>query len=277
MTYILLRLSTFVGLNQAKPLVSNQLFLPRMKTAFVTGASSGIGRATAVALAGAGFQLVVTGRRRERLEELAAQLAPVPVQILVFDVRDRAAVQAGVAALPAEMQAPDVLVNNAGGAHGLAPIQSGDPADWDQMLDANVRGLLNVTHALLPGMTARQTGFIVNIGSIAGQEAYANGNVYCASKAAVGMLTKAMRLDLLPTGVRVAEVNPGAVETEFSQVRFKGDEARAAKVYEGFEPLRPEDVADVIVFMVTRPPHVTIAEVLVLAGAQGAATTIVRK
>jgi NADP-dependent 3-hydroxy acid dehydrogenase YdfG len=248
-----------------------------MRTAFITGASSGIGRATAVALAGAGFQLVVTGRRRERLEELAAQLSPVPVWVLAFDVRDRAAVQAAVATLPAELQAPDVLVNNAGGAHGLTPIQAGDPADWDQMLDANVRGLLNVTHALLPGMTARQTGFIVNIGSVAGQEAYANGNVYCASKAAVGMLTKTMRLDLLPTGVRVAEVNPGAVATEFSQVRFKGDAARAAKVYEGFEPLRPEDVADIIVFMVTRPPHVTIAEVLMLAGAQGAATTIVRK
>jgi NADP-dependent 3-hydroxy acid dehydrogenase YdfG len=248
-----------------------------MRTAFITGASSGIGRATAVALAGAGFQLVVTGRRRERLDELAVQLAPTPVHILVFDVRDRAAVKAAVAGLPAALQAPDVLVNNAGGAHGLAPIQAGDPADWDQMLDANVRGLLNITHALLPGMTARQTGFIVNVGSVAGQEAYANGNVYCASKAAVAMLTKTMRLDLLPTGVRVAEVNPGAVETEFSQVRFKGDEARAAKVYEGFEPLRPEDVADIIVFMVTRPPHVTIAEVLVLAGAQGAATTIVRK
>ena len=248
-----------------------------MKTAFITGSSSGIGRATAVALAGAGFELVVTGRRRERLEELAAQLAPVPVHVLVFDVRDRAAVTAAVATLPVRLQAPDVLVNNAGGAHGLVPIQSGDPADWDQMLDANVRGLLNVTHALLPGMTARQTGFIVNIGSVAGQEAYANGNVYCASKAAVGMLTKTMRLDLLPTGVRVAEVNPGAVETEFSQVRFKGDEARAAKVYDGFVPLRPEDVAGIIVFMVTRPPHVTIAEVLVLAGAQGAAATIMRK
>lgn len=250
---------------------------PGLKTAFITGASSGIGRATAVALAGAGFELVVCGRRRERLDELAAELAPAPVHVLAFDVRDRAAVAAAVAGLPARLQAPDVLVNNAGGAHGLAPIQAGDPSDWDQMLDANVRGLLNVTHALLPGMTARQTGFVLNIGSIAGQEAYANGNVYCASKAAVAMLTKTMRLDLLPTGVRVAEVNPGAVETEFSRVRFKGDEARAAKVYEGFEPLRPEDVADVIVFMVTRPPHVTIAEVLVLAGAQGAATTIARR
>jgi 3-hydroxy acid dehydrogenase/malonic semialdehyde reductase len=248
-----------------------------MKTAFVTGASSGIGRATAVALAGAGFRLVIAGRRRERLEALAAELPSVPVHVLVFDVRDRAAVDAAVASLPAEFQAIDVLVNNAGGAHGLNPIQSGDPADWDQMLDANVRGLLHVTHALLPGMTARHSGFIVNVGSVAGHEAYANGNVYCASKAAVAMLTKTMRLDLLPQGIKVAEVNPGAVETEFSQVRFKGDVARAAKVYEGFEPLRAEDVAEIIVFMVTRPARVTIAEVLVLAGAQGAATTIVRK
>ncbi|MDO7873921.1 SDR family NAD(P)-dependent oxidoreductase [Hymenobacter sp. ASUV-10] len=248
-----------------------------MKTAFVTGASSGIGRATAVALAGAGFQLVISGRRRERLEALAAELAGVPVYILVFDVRDRAAVDAAVTDLPAEFQAIEVLINNAGGAHGLNPIQAGDPADWDQMLDSNVRGLLNVTHALLPGMTARQRGFILNVGSVAGHEAYANGNVYCASKAAVAMLTKTMRLDLLPLGIKVAEVNPGAVETEFSQVRFKGDAARAAKVYEGFEPLRAEDVAEIIVFMVTRPARVTIAEVLVLAGAQGAATTIVRK
>jgi NADP-dependent 3-hydroxy acid dehydrogenase YdfG len=248
-----------------------------MKTAFVTGASSGIGRATAVALAAAGFRLVVAGRRRERLEALAAELGAVPVHILTFDVCDRGAVNAAVASLPAEFQAIDVLINNAGGAHGLSPIQSGDPADWDQMLNANVRGLLNVTHAILPLMTARQSGFILNIGSIAGHEAYANGNVYCASKAAVAMLTKTMRLDLLPLGIKVAEVNPGAVETEFSQVRFKGDEARAAKVYEGFEPLKAQDVAEIIVFMVTRPSHVTIAEVLVLAGAQGAATTIVRK
>jgi NADP-dependent 3-hydroxy acid dehydrogenase YdfG len=247
-----------------------------MKTAFITGASSGIGRATAVALAAAGFQLVVTGRRRERLEDLAAALAPVPVHLLAFDVRERAAVNEAVASLPPAFQDIDVLVNNAGGAHGLAPIQSGDPADWDQMFDANVRGLLNVTHALLPGMTARRAGFIVNVGSVAGHEAYANGNVYCASKAAVAMLTKTMRLDLLPLGVRVAEVNPGAVETEFSQVRFKGDAERAAQVYKGFEPLRAEDVAEIIAFMVTRPPHVTIAEVLVLAGAQGAATTINR-
>ena len=248
-----------------------------MKTAFVTGASSGIGRATAVALARAGFQLVVAGRRRERLDALAAELAPVPVHVLAFDVRDRDATTAAVIGLPLEFAAIDVLVNSAGGAHGLAPIQTGDPRDWDAMLDGNVRGLLNVTHAVLAGMTARQTGFIVNLGSIAGREAYANGNVYCASKAAVAMLTRTMRLDLLPLGIRVAEVAPGAVETEFSEVRFKGDAGRAAKVYDGFEPLRAEDVADVIAFMVTRPAHVNVADVLLLPAAQGAAATIFRQ
>ncbi|WP_133273129.1 SDR family NAD(P)-dependent oxidoreductase [Hymenobacter radiodurans] len=245
-----------------------------MKTAFITGASSGIGRATAVALAHAGFQLVVTGRRRERLEELALLLAPTPVHLLLFDVRDRAATDAAVASLPADFQQIDVLVNNAGGAHGLAPIQDGDPDDWDQMLDSNVKGLLNVSQAILPSMVQRKQGHIINIGSIAGSETYANGNVYCASKAAVAALSKGMRLDLLPHHIRVAEVNPGAVETEFSTVRFKGDTERASNVYKGYEPLRAEDVADVIQFMVTRPAHVNIAEVLLLPAAQGAATTM---
>lgn len=247
------------------------------RTAFVTGASSGIGRATAAALAQTGFQLVITGRRRERLDELARQLAPTPVHILTFDVRDRAAVNAAVASLPAEFRTIDVLVNNAGGAHGLAPIQDGDPNDWDAMLDSNVKGLLNVSQAVLPGMKERQQGHIINIGSIAGHEVYANGNVYCASKAAVAALTKAMRIDLLPLHIRVAEVNPGAVETEFSEVRFKGDAVRAAKVYDGFDPLKPEDIAEVIQFMVTRPANVHIAEITVFAGAQGAATLIRRE
>ncbi|SMC00284.1 short-chain dehydrogenase/reductase SDR [Hymenobacter roseosalivarius DSM 11622] len=245
-----------------------------MKTAFITGASSGIGRATAVALAQVGFQLVVTGRRRERLEELARQLAPTPVHLLLFDVRDRAATDAAVAGLPSDFLQIDVLVNNAGGAHGLAPIQDGDPDDWDQMLDSNVKGLLNVSQAILPGMVQRKQGHIINIGSIAGSETYANGNVYCASKAAVAALSKGMRLDLLPHHIRVAEVNPGAVETEFSTVRFKGDNDRAGSVYKGYKPLRAEDVADVIQFMVTRPPHVNIAEVLLLPAAQAAATTM---
>jgi 3-hydroxy acid dehydrogenase/malonic semialdehyde reductase len=245
------------------------------KTAFITGASSGIGRATAIALAKAGFQLVITGRRRERLEELTKELAPTPTHILTFDVRDRAAVEAAVSELPTDFQRVDVLINNAGNAHGLAPIQEGDPADWDAMLDGNVKGLLYVSRAVLPHMG--EGGFIVNISSIAGHEAYANGNVYCASKAAVTMLTRTMRIDLLPKGIRVAEVAPGMVETEFSEVRFKGDEAKAAKVYEGVQPLRPEDVADLIQFMVTRPPHVQIAEVIVFPAAQAAAATVRRQ
>jgi 3-hydroxy acid dehydrogenase/malonic semialdehyde reductase len=245
-----------------------------MQTAFITGASSGIGRATAVALAQAGFQLVVAGRRRERLDALAQELAPTPVHVLTFDVRDRAATEAAVANLPPSFQQIDVLVNNAGNAHGLAPIQDGDPADWDQMLDGNVKGLLYVSRAVLPSMIRAQKGYIVNIGSIAGHETYANGNVYCASKAAVAALTKGMRLDLLPHHIRVAEVNPGAVETEFSQVRFKGDTNRASTVYQGYEPLKAQDVAELIQFMVTRPPHVNIAEVLILPAAQASATTV---
>ena len=245
------------------------------KTAFITGASSGIGRATAVALAKAGFQLILAGRRRERLAALTQELAPTPTHILTFDVRDRAAVEAAVAELPTEFQHVDVLINNAGNAHGLAPIQEGDPADWDAMLDGNVKGLLYVSRAVLPRMG--EGGFIVNISSIAGHEAYANGNVYCASKAAVTMLTRTMRLDLLPKGIRVAEVAPGMVETEFSEVRFKGDEAKAAKVYEGVQPLRPEDVADLIQFMVTRPPHVQVAEVIIFPAAQAAAATVRRQ
>jgi NADP-dependent 3-hydroxy acid dehydrogenase YdfG len=245
-----------------------------MKTAFITGASSGIGRATAVALAKSGFQLVVTGRRRERLDALAQELAPTPVHVLTFDVRDRAAVETAVASLPAEFGHVDVLVNNAGNAHGLAPIQDGDVADWDAMMDGNVKGLLYVSRAVLPHMG--EGGIIVNLGSIAGHEAYANGNVYCASKAAVSMLTRTMRIDLLPKGIRVAEVAPGMVETEFSEVRFKGDEERAANVYKGVEPLQAADIADVIQFIVTRPPHVQLAEVIVFPTAQAAAATVKR-
>jgi len=246
-----------------------------MKTAFVTGASSGIGRATAVALAKAGFQLVIAGRRGERLDERAREVAPTPVHSLTFDVRDRAAVEAAVAELPEEFAHIDVLINNAGNAHGLSSIQDGDPADWDAMLDGNVKGLLYVSRAVLPRMG--EGGFIVNLGSIAGYEAYANGNVYCASKAAVAMLTRTMRIDLLPRGIRVAEVAPGMVETEFSEVRFKGDEERAANVYKGVQPLQAADIADLIQFIVTRPPHVQIAEAVIFPAAQAAAATVKRQ
>jgi len=198
----------------------------------------------------------------------------VPVHLLTFDVRDRAAVEAALAELPAAFEHVEVLINNAGNAHGLSPIQEGDPADWDAMLDGNVKGLLYVSRTVLPRMG--QGGFIVNIGSIAGHEAYANGNVYCASKAAVAMLTRTMRLDLLPRGIRVAEVAPGMVETEFSEVRFKGDTQKAANVYKGVEPLQAQDIAELIQFIVTRPPHVQIAEVIIFPAAQAAAATVRR-
>ncbi|SIQ49278.1 SDR family NAD(P)-dependent oxidoreductase [Pontibacter lucknowensis] len=244
------------------------------RIALVTGATSGIGRATAFALAKAGYHIIATGRRTERLQELKEQITEVPVYTLAFDVRDREAVQEAISSLPADWKGIDVLVNNAGNAHGLAPVQSGNIADWDAMLDINVKGLLYVTHAVLPLMLNRKKGHIINIGSIAGKEVYANGNVYCASKFAVDAISKGMRIDLIQEGIKVSEVNPGLVETEFSEVRFKGDRERAAGVYQGYEPLRADDIADLITFMVTRPAHVNIAEVLILPAAQASATVL---
>jgi NADP-dependent 3-hydroxy acid dehydrogenase YdfG len=246
--------------------------------ALITGATSGIGRATAEAFANLGYGLVLCGRREDRLAELHAQLAPqTAVTTLAFDVRDRAAVETAINSLPADFQEIDILINNAGNAHGMSPIQDGDPEDWDMMLDGNVQGLLYITRAIIPGMILRGRGHIVNLSSIAGKQTYANGAVYCASKAAVEALSTGMRLDLTQHGIKVTNVAPGAVETEFSVVRFKGDEARAAKVYEGFEPLRATDIADAIVYAVTAPAHVTIADLTILASAQAAATTIIRK
>ncbi|AKQ46265.1 malonic semialdehyde reductase [Rufibacter radiotolerans] len=247
------------------------------KIALVTGASSGIGRATAIQLALHGYKVIITGRRNEQLQELAQEIGPESVYPLLFDVRDREVVREAIASLPAEWRAIDVLVNNAGNAHGLSPIQTGDIEDWDAMIDINVKGLLYVTKEVLPVMVERKSGHIINIGSIAGKEAYANGNVYCASKFAVDALSKAMRIDLVHEGVKVSEVNPGLVETGFSEVRFKGDKERAANVYKGFEPLQAEDIADVIVFMVTRPKHVNIAEVLILPAAQASATVVYKQ
>ncbi len=247
------------------------------KTAFVTGASSGIGKATAQLLAKNGFRVVATGRREERLQELVQEFGEETVKTLVFDVRDKSAVVAAVESLPPEWSNIDVLINNAGNAHGLASIQNGDVSDWDAMLDINVKGLLYVTKALLPAMVERKSGHIINIGSIAGKEAYANGNVYCASKFAVEALSKSMRIDLVQDGIKVSEVNPGAVDTEFSEVRFKGDKERAASVYQGFEALVAGDIADVILFMVTRPAHVNLADVIILPAAQASATIIHRK
>ncbi len=244
------------------------------RTALITGATSGIGLATARELARLGFRLILTGRRTDRLLTLQAELAPTPTHLLSFDVRDRAAVEAAITSLPADWRHVDVLLNNAGNAHGLAPVQDGDVADWDAMLDGNVKGLLYVTRAVLPLMPTDAGAQIINLGSIAGHQAYANGTVYCASKAAVAMLTQGMRLDLLGRGIRVSEVAPGMVETEFASVRYKGDEDRAAGAYAGYEPLQAQDIAELIGFMVTRPARVNWAEVLILSTAQGAVTTI---
>jgi 3-hydroxy acid dehydrogenase/malonic semialdehyde reductase len=247
------------------------------KIALITGATSGIGLATARLLAQNGFHIIATGRRQERLEALQQEIAGGPVLPLVFDVRDKEAVREAVSGLPEEWQAIDVLINNAGNAHGLAPIQEGDDRDWDMMIDINVKGLLYVTQAVLPLMMGRPNGHIINIGSVAGKEVYANGNVYCASKFAVDALTKGMRIDLLPQGIRVSEVNPGMVYTEFSEVRFKGDKERADAVYRGVQPLSADDIADIILFVVSRPAHVNIAELLVFPAAQATATTLRRE
>jgi len=247
------------------------------KTAFITGASSGIGKATAKLFAYHGIALILCGRRQANLDALGKELsAHTKVHTLNFDVRDKEAVEAAIKSLPEEFATIDILVNNAGNAHGMDPIQSGDLSDWDAMIDINVKGLLYVSRAILPGMVANRSGHIINIGSTAGKEVYPNGNVYCASKHAVDAINQGMRLDLNEYGIRVGAVNPGLVETEFSEVRFKGDEKRAEKVYQGYQPLLPEDIADIIYFVVTRPYHVNIADLVVMPTAQ-ASSTIVKK
>jgi 3-hydroxy acid dehydrogenase / malonic semialdehyde reductase len=245
------------------------------KIALVTGATSGIGRATAITLAKMGYDLIATGRRVERLEELKAQLPKeVGFLPLVFDVRDRSDVLSVLSNLPPNWKKIDILVNNAGNAHGLDPIQTGDLDDWDAMIDINVKGLLYVSKAIIPGMCERRSGMIINIGSIAGKEVYPNGNVYCASKHAVDAITQGMRMDLNPFGIKVIAIHPGLVETEFSLVRFKGDETRAEKIYQGYQPLLAQDIADIIEFAVTRPAHVVLADIVVLPTAQASATVI---
>jgi NADP-dependent 3-hydroxy acid dehydrogenase YdfG len=195
--------------------------------------------------------------------------------VLCFDIRDREGVARSIQSL--EARAIDVLINNAGNAHGMDPIQSGSVDDWDAMLDINVKGLLYVTHEVLPGMVERKSGHIINIGSIAGKEVYPNGNVYSASKFAVDALTRGMRLDLNTSNVKVTAINPGLVETEFSLVRFKGDKSRAEPVYKGYDPLKPEDIADIILFTLNRPPHVTIADLTVFPTAQASSTVVYKK
>jgi 3-hydroxy acid dehydrogenase/malonic semialdehyde reductase len=248
------------------------------RVAFITGATSGIGKATAELLAKNGFRLIVCGRRKDRLAVLVKELSRLTeVTSLSFDVRDKDAVLSAIQGLPTEWRSIDVLINNAGNAHGLAPIQSGETDDWDAMLDINVKGLLYVSKAIIPGMTERKSGHLINIGSIAGKEVYANGNVYCGSKFAVDAITNGMRLDLSPFGIKVTGIHPGLVETEFSLVRFKGDSDRASNVYKGIDPLTGQDIADLILFILTRPAHVTVADMIVFPTAQASATTVHRK
>ncbi len=239
------------------------------KTAFITGATSGIGKATAEVFAKASFRLVLCGRRIERLKELQKELSQTTeVYTLCFDVSNRIAVEQAILSLPNSFSDIDILINNAGNAHGLAPIQSANLDDMDAMMDINVKGLLYVSKFIINKMIDKNSGHIINIGSLAGKEVYPNGNVYCASKHAVDVLSKAMRIELNPYNIRVGAVHPGLVETEFSEVRFKGDKKRAKDVYKGFSPLTAEDIADVIYFAVTRPPHVNISDVLMLPTAQ---------
>ncbi len=241
------------------------------KKALVTGASAGIGLATARMLARNGFDVIITGRRRQRLENLGQELEQeydVSVFILVFDIRHRDEVENAWNTLPEEWKQVDVLVNNAGLAAGLDYIYEGDVEDWETMIDTNIKGLLYISRLIMPVMKERRQGHIVNLSSIAGKEVYQRGNIYCATKHAVEAITKGMRIDLLPYNVKVSSVSPGMVETEFSVVRFKGDEQKAKSVYQGLEPLRAEDIADIIEFIITRPAHVNINDVLVMPTAQ---------
>jgi 3-hydroxy acid dehydrogenase/malonic semialdehyde reductase len=240
----------------------------------ITGATSGIGKATAYKLAQEGKKLILLGRRAERLEALKNELSAITeVLIIAADVRDWDQLQKKLT-LPAPWSQIDVLINNAGNAYGLAPIHEGELSDWNAMLDINVKGILHVSKLVLPGMIERGSGMVINIGSIAGKESYPNGNVYCASKAAVDALTQGMRMDLFKKGIRVGAIHPGLVETEFSLVRFQGDEERAAQVYKGYTPLHPEDIADCISFMISRPKHVQIADLLILPSDQASATLV---
>ena len=256
--------------------------MPSLKNTivFVTGASSGIGRSCARAFAREGASILLAARRADRLNDLAKSLAAeyeVPVRSFALDVRNRADVDRSLAALPDEWKPIDVLVNNAGLSRGLDKLQEGLISDWEEMIDTNVKGLLYVSRAVLPGMVRRGRGHVINIGSIAGHELYPAGNVYCATKFAVKALSRGLRLDLSGTNIRVSTVDPGMVETEFSEVRFHGDAERAAKVYQGLTPLSPEDVAEAVLFCATRPPHVNISEVIVMPTDQASTTLVHRK
>lgn len=244
--------------------------------ALVTGATSGIGEACARRLHSAGYRVIITGRNTERLDALKEELGNDTLP-LIFDVRDREAAEDAITSLPAEWKDIDVLINNAGLALGLEKEYEGDYRDWDTMIDTNIKGLLYMTRAVVPGMVARGKGHIVNIGSVAGDAAYANGNVYCGTKAAVKAITDGLRIDLAETPIRVTLLKPGLVETRFSEVRFHGDTERASNVYKGIVPLTSNDIADAALYAVTAPAHVQIAEMLILATHQASGSVICRK
>ena len=248
------------------------------KTALITGATSGIGKACAELLAKNNFNLIICGRREEKLNQLKQKLEPdTKVLTLSFDVSDRELTAKAIASIPVHWKPIDVLINNAGNAHGLSPIQEGDIDDWDAMIDINVKGLLYVSRSVIPMMVEQKNGHVINIGSIAGKEAYAEGNVYCASKFAVDAINKGMLIDLNGLGIKVTAINPGLVDTEFSEVRFKGDKVKAKNVYRGMDPLRAEDIAEIVLFVVTRPAHVNISDMVVFPTAQAAATIVARE
>lgn len=250
------------------------------RTIFITGSTSGIGEACARTFAEAGFRIIISGRRQERLDQLKAELEQqyrADVLALQMDVRVRQEVENAIQGLPKPWDQIDILVNNAGLALGLDPIHQGDIDEWDQMIDTNIKGLLYVSRAVIPGMVARGHGHIIKIGSIAGREVYTKGNVYNATKFAVDALNKAMRLDLVQHGIKVSQVSPGAVETEFSRVRFRGDSQKAKEVYKGFQPLTGEDVAKAVYFVATLPAHVNVDDLLLMPAAQASATIIHKK
>lgn len=248
-----------------------------MRIALITGATSGIGEATARLLAHHNFKIILCGRRMDRLEKLSVELSTITeVTSLCFDVREQLDVKHAIASLPEKWKPIDVLINNAGNAHGLDPIQTGSIQDWNDMIDINVKGLLYVSKEVMPIMIDRKSGHIINLGSIAGKEVYPNGNVYCASKFAVDALTRGMRMDLNPYGIKVTSINPGLVETEFSLVRFKGDQEKASLTYKGIEPLTGKDIAEIILYTLQAPAHVMLADITVFPTAQASSTVVKR-
>ncbi len=249
-----------------------------MKTILITGATSGIGLAAAKKLAKSKNQLILCGRRQRKLDEISSELSKTSnILSLCFDVSEKNEVTKLLDNLPEGFSSIDILINNAGNAHGMDTIQDGSLEDWDNMIDSNVKGLLYVSRIIIPKMIEKQSGHIINIGSLAGREVYEKGNIYCATKHAVNAISKAMRIDLNKTGIKVSEINPGLVETDFSNVRFKGDNNRAEKVYQGYKALQADDIADIIEFVINRPSHVNIADILVLPQAQATSSIIDKK